>query len=82
MPTLITVYNSRGCVGRCDAKCHNAIMPECVCICGGVNHGVGLDQARLNTKKIADEQLRKNCEPSAGDGDLKIIRESRQLKLF
>ena len=24
MTTLISVYNSEGCVGRCDARCYNA----------------------------------------------------------
>ena len=39
--TLISVYNSGGCVRRCDAKCHDAKEAKCVCICGGVFHGQG-----------------------------------------
>jgi hypothetical protein len=38
---LMAVYNSEGLVGRCDANCFNAHLPECDCICGGANHGVG-----------------------------------------
>ncbi len=54
MTTLIAVYNKSGCVGRCDAKCYDAIHPDCDCICGGRNHGKGLDKAV--------EQTREECE--------------------
>jgi hypothetical protein len=37
MTTLIAAYDSEGCIGRCDAKCHNATSPDCHCICGGRN---------------------------------------------
>lgn len=43
--TIIAVYNSSGCVGRCDAHCHEALEPHCVCICGGKYHGAGSSQA-------------------------------------
>jgi hypothetical protein len=52
MATLIAVYNSEGCVGRCDAKCYNAIHPHCDCICGGANHGVGFQKGMNNTREI------------------------------
>jgi hypothetical protein len=48
MATLIAVYNSDGCVGRCDATCYNAKHKKCTCICGGKNHGVGQYQAEWN----------------------------------
>lgn len=48
MATLMAVYNSEGCVGRCDARCYNAIHPNCTCICGGRNHGKGEAFAVLN----------------------------------
>jgi hypothetical protein len=51
--TLIAVYNSDGCQGRCNAKCYEAREPECECICGGRNHGAGLDQAIGNTRELA-----------------------------
>jgi hypothetical protein len=57
MTTLLAVYNSEGLVGRCDAKCYEAIHPECECICGGHNHGKGKEQAVLNTAKLADQWL-------------------------
>ena len=57
MATLIAVYNSEGCQGRCDARCYEAISSECDCICGGRNHGVGLDQAANNTRELADRWI-------------------------
>jgi hypothetical protein len=57
MTTLIAVYNSDGCVGRCDAKCYNAKGDKCECICGGANHGVGLKQADANTQKMAEKWI-------------------------
>lgn len=57
MTTLIAVYNSEGLVGRCDAKCYNAHEPQCACICGGANHGRGLDQALDNTRQLAESWL-------------------------
>lgn len=58
MTTLLVVYNSDGCVGRCDAKCYNATCEDCTCVCGGVNHGVGVNQAIENTKELAEEWLK------------------------
>lgn len=55
MATLISVHNSEGLVGRCDARCHDAKDPGCDCICGGRNHGVGLAQATENTVEMFDE---------------------------
>ncbi len=51
MATLIYVGNSEGCVGRCDAKCYNATAPDCDCICGGKNHGVGRQVAQDNVER-------------------------------
>jgi len=51
MTTVVAVYKFSGCVGRCDANCHEAKSPECTCICGGANHGVGLKQAMANTAR-------------------------------
>lgn len=57
MATLIAVYNSDGCVGRCDARCYEATTPECTCICGGRNHGAGKDQAVANTRELAESWI-------------------------
>lgn len=52
MTTVIAVYSARGCVGRCDANCHEARVKKCTCICGGRNHGMGLDGAQANTLRL------------------------------
>lgn len=57
MTTLIAMYNSDGCVGRCDAKCYEATDPQCTCICGGANHGAGRAQAFENTRVMADKWI-------------------------
>lgn len=62
MSTLIAVYNSEGCVGRCDSKCYDAVSGPCDCICGGRNHGAGRAQAIANTREIADSWLERFAE--------------------
>ncbi len=57
MATLISVHNSEGCVGRCDAKCHNATLPDCDCVCGGMNHGVGYARACEQTSAMARDWI-------------------------
>lgn len=54
MTTLLSVHNSEGCVGRCDARCYNAVGDVCDCICGGKNHGAGLERAMDNTRDWAE----------------------------
>jgi hypothetical protein len=58
MTTLIGVYNSDGCVGRLDAKCYEAQGGSCSCICGGMNHGAGLEQAWENRVQLTRKQLK------------------------
>lgn len=58
MATAIAVYNSEGCVGRCDARCHEAQSPDCDCICGGRLHGVGASSAiEQNTRDILGDDV-------------------------
>lgn len=58
MVTLITAYKSDGtCIGRCDAKCYNAECVNCQCICGGANHGKGINQASENTKEMMEKWM-------------------------
>lgn len=65
MTTLIAVYNSDGCVGRCDAKCYNAVGDKCDCICQGKNHGVGFEKAFEQTQEEA-EYIEKAREKGLG----------------
>lgn len=63
MTTLIAAYGSDGeCMGRCDANCHNATGPDCNCICGGMNHGVGVQQAIQNTQEYTERWIANYAE--------------------
>ena len=83
MATLIAFYNSEGCMGRCDAHCYEAKHPQCDCICGGANHGRGLQQAQDNTKQLAqhwvDEWQRRH---PGQDFNFDIMQATAQKKLF
>lgn len=57
MMTLISWQTSGGDQGRCDAKCYEAKEEDCTCICGGRNHGAGLDQALDNTREMAQSWI-------------------------
>lgn len=50
--TLMSEKIGSGPMRRCDAKCYNAHHPGCSCICGGKNHGAGLQQAIDNVRDI------------------------------
>lgn len=74
MSTAIAVYTSSGCVGRCDAKCHDAREPDCDCICGGRLHGVGSSAAiAVNTRDLLLELERA--------GELEAFAERHGLEL-
>lgn len=83
--TLIAVYNSDGCVGRCDARCYLASDPDCDCICGGRNHGAGESKAVDNTRDLAESWIelyeRKN---KLGDNTFwEVLNAARdQMALF
>jgi len=58
MTTLIEVRGGGGeLLGRCDARCYNAQHPSCDCVCGGRNHGVGLERALENTRQMAEAMI-------------------------
>lgn len=46
-------------IRRCDASCYNAKSADCTCVCGGKNHGAGLQKAAENVRQYADELLEK-----------------------
>jgi hypothetical protein len=53
MTTLLAVYSSDGCEGRCDARCYDAQEPACTCCCNGANHGKGRTLAEAQTMEWA-----------------------------
>jgi hypothetical protein len=80
--TLISVYNSEGCVGRCDARCYMAEGGHCDCICRGKNHGVGRNKAIDNTRENAEAWL-KHAREILGPGiQAEIFPKPAQKTLF
>jgi hypothetical protein len=77
MTTLIAVYNSRGCVGRCDARCYEAKSKTCHCICGGKNHSAGKSKSLQNNAErvgLTDDDLKRFAEATGRDPkDLRVI---------
>jgi len=84
MATLISVYNNTGCIGRCDEKCYDAKEEKCDCICGGVNHGKGKEQAIENAEKYADAMLdkfRKQKVEQLAERELRGLRIETSVQL-
>lgn len=83
MTTLIAVYNSDGCIGRCDAKCYDAKHPNCDCICGGKNHGAGKQVAMDNTREWAESWIDEYAKRQGlREFDAIVNQDVYQLALF
>lgn len=67
MTVLIAVYAAGGCVGRCDARCYDAASGDCDCICGGANHGAGIERAASNTRDQAEQWVKRYCKDQISD---------------
>ena len=81
MTTLLAVYNSEGCQGRCDARCYDAIHEECACCCGGLNHAVGQVKAQNNTIDMLDSMIN-FCKQTYGERvDILSNVIARQMEL-
>lgn len=85
MTTVIAVYTSDGCVGRCDARCHEAASSDCDCVCGGRLHGVGAANAVAeNTRLLDDAALAAGLDGFASrhgldPGELRIVLAQQEL---
>lgn len=72
LTALIVAHDRNGKVaGKCDEKCYNATSDRCLCVCGGMNHGVGPRVAASNTRIRAAEILQ-NLENWATDRQTKL----------
>ena len=63
-------------MGRCDARCYNAKGTVCKCICGGINHGCGLNIAHGNINSNEFDNLQLNQDYRL------MINKKIQLELF
>jgi len=82
MVAIYAVYDKNGCVGRCDARCHKAVLPECTCICGGAFHGVGTQIAVEDRSTLSNEEIIETCSDMGIEGELRVRRHEEQLRLF
>ena len=82
MATILAVYNSNGCAGRCDARCHEAVNDECRCICGGAFHGVGSKIAWEDRHTLTDDEIKETCRQLKVGGTLRVRRTPEQIPLF
>lgn len=74
MTTMIALYNADRCVGRCDARCYNAKTKTCSCICGGVNHAVGRQQAVDQTRAYFEDFTPPAIANADPNTDFRMIR--------
>lgn len=60
MATLVAVIVGDRIVARCDSRCYDGKTPPetCKCLCGGENHGVGLERAIANASRSASRWKR------------------------
>lgn len=78
MTTIIIRKNKDGAItGRCDARCYNAKGKKCNCVCGGVNHGKGINEAILFTSQYFDvlQDLDKETYIYLKQGQLQLFEE-------
>jgi hypothetical protein len=93
MSTLIASGSSGTFRRACNAKCYNAKRPECDCLCGGINHGVGEPQARKNCRsmgvawtsqagRLVSFQRRRRFVPEQGRLFLDLVNEPQETALL
>lgn len=62
MTALIRLTRDGATIAACNAGCYNAQPGVCDCICGGLNHAVGRQQADINTQREGLERARLFCD--------------------
>ena len=74
--TLMT-QNAR----RCDARCYHGKSKTCRCICGGKNHGTGLQKALNNVRDYFLPAItnRDDAALNRNDAVLEISKRIREL---
>ena len=81
MVTLINSQTGSDHPRRCDANCYNAKHDKCTCVCGGTNHGAGLQKATDNTSIIAENLARKYGREDIGDQIQKFREDGRTIQV-
>ena len=71
--TLMSQKIGQDATRRCDARCYGAKHSKCHCICGGLNHGAGLQQALTNVRDTFLPVI--EVGPGPGEYPVKVGRE-------
>ena len=82
MVTLISYHSSGSDEGRCDSKCYDAEWDECTCICGGKNHGAGIEQAMDNTRELAESWVERARASGQDVTDVQLAVQALHEPLF
>lgn len=53
MTVLLEIRQGDRVIRRCDERCYYSLSRCCSCVCGGYNHGAGLEIARELTRRWA-----------------------------
>jgi len=73
MAVLMIQESSGGKRRQCNASCHNAKHPKCVCICGGRFHGGARDGTlEQRIKKVQEEIIDMAIKELQQDGRLSL----------
>jgi len=70
MASLVSLHAKSGkCLAVCNALCYAGTGDRCNCLCGGINHGVGLQTAAAQTlsMKLFDPRTRRPLELNNGE---------------
>lgn len=85
MQSLIFVRRDGKLVSKCDSRCYQAKQPDCDCVCGGANHGKGLEQSIINTQQHWKEwvqRFRKRRKLTKLTVKVPALRAGIQLNMF
>lgn len=78
---LVSYYLCGRLIGYCDARCYNGKNGSCSCICGGENHGIGLDKALANVRTMHGNWMKQAKKKHGKRYCFKINREVWQPSL-
>lgn len=83
MATIMSWGDSSGTRGRCNARCHNARLPECRCCCGGrfhssANRPGGVQQAVRDFWKEALDEAEKRAREEGLELETERWQRNRQ----
>lgn len=81
MSTVIIYRITSRRIRKCNAGCYNAHGDVCHCICGGINHGVGLEKALENGHKVVEQLLQTKSVAGIQVG-LPVVKEIIPIEVY